>query len=616
MSSESNILTLNPNQSSLYTSPVNQYVSAPTPTPVLTPAIPSPQLAPNLQLSYVHSPDYVQSFRPQSYSPAPAAQNVVLPQQPQQPVWATPSGFLSGQYGTLPGVQFNSFPGAYFSADTNQAPAAAEAVAPATVAEQITAPVTDLSTSVVDEGAATAFRLDAQPPLSAAPEAGVSLTKPAATPEEAPALEVTGLGNILDRMEGGREPLTAETYARKDEYIDLKSRLDPTAALELAKLGAETEHSDEARAAADEIRARQRADAERGLGAYIAQLNQAAADLDAIGISGFDPQSPDLGADAIMQSLRKLPTVSTGDYRTVRAGISTAMNTLRTAGANFGDVTDAVTALNDAVSSTLDITAHAALDRQIRDGEISLDTPLARDTNPRAMSNQAAQVDAAERYESADAKLERIGIPESHESRQGLQARARFHRTAAETARERTQYLLDPAEVQKATVDSLMDANPGAHRPTLERLVRSSPGILALIEGHNLKVGDHDGIKEADLIQSVALVRSSARGELEALASNVSRSQGPFRRGTALEMGWDWGAVMAAGGLALALYEPFERRSEARRAERRADRRYDEDWERQQELLRQQNEYALQRIEAQGEASGGGSVAAVRPARF
>lgn len=69
-------------------------------------------------------------------------------------------------------------------------------------------------------------------------------------------------------------------------------------------------------------------------------------------------------------------------------------------------------------------------------------------------------------------------------------------------------------------------------------------------------------------------------------------------------------------GLALALYEPFERRSEARRAERRADRRYDEDWERQQELLRQQNEYALQRIEAQGEASGGGSVAAVRPARF
>jgi len=78
----------------------------------------------------------------------------------------------------------------------------------------------------------------------------------------------------------------------------------------------------------------------------------------------------------------------------------------------------------------------------------------------------------------------------------------------------------------------------------------------------------------------------------------------------------DYSAWASFAALGLALYEPFERRSEARRAERRADRRYDEDWERQQELLRQQNEYALQRIEAQGEASGGGSVAAVRPARF
>ena len=52
------------------------------------------------------------------------------------------------------------------------------------------------------------------------------------------------------------------------------------------------------------------------------------------------------------------------------------------------------------------------------------------------------------------------------------------------------------------------------------------------------------------------------------------------------------------------------------RAERRADARYDEDWERQKEFLALQNEYRLQQIGAAGEASRGGSVAAVRPARF
>ena len=42
-----------------------------------------------------------------------------------------------------------------------------------------------------------------------------------------------------------------------------------------------------------------------------------------------------------------------------------------------------------------------------------------------------------------------------------------------------------------------------------------------------------------------------------------------------------------------------------------------EDWERQKELLALQNKYRLQQIGAAGEASrGGGSVAAVRPARF
>ena len=74
---------------------------------------------------------------------------------------------------------------------------------------------------------------------------------------------------------------------------------------------------------------------------------------------------------------------------------------------------------------------------------------------------------------------------------------------------------------------------------------------------------------------------------------------------------------MAAGGLALALYGPFERRESERRARRYAERQDDKQWERQKEFLALQNEYRLQQIGAAGEASrGGGSVAAVRPARF
>ena len=53
------LLTLNPNQSSLYTSPANQQVFAPTPTPVLTPSYSPP---PSLQLSYVPSQSYTLAF--------------------------------------------------------------------------------------------------------------------------------------------------------------------------------------------------------------------------------------------------------------------------------------------------------------------------------------------------------------------------------------------------------------------------------------------------------------------------------------------------------------------------------------------------------------------------
>ena len=75
--------------------------------------------------------------------------------------------------------------------------------------------------------------------------------------------------------------------------------------------------------------------------------------------------------------------------------------------------------------------------------------------------------------------------------------------------------------------------------------------------------------------------------------------------------------MLAVGNLALLALAPLERAYWQRRQEEREDERYDEDWERLKEGWAIQNRYRLQQIGAAGEASrGGGSVAAVRPARF
>jgi len=174
------LLTLNPNQST-YTpggsleGPVFQPTYEPAPTLQLS-YVPAPSYAP--QTTYVPAPSYAPqttyvpapSYAPQAtYVPAPSysapAQlaGASLTGSPSQPAASqfTPLGFLEGPYGAL-GARFASAPGMEFFLDTRQ-PAAAEEPAPADVAEQITTSVTDLGTSVVEEGAATAFQLEARP---------------------------------------------------------------------------------------------------------------------------------------------------------------------------------------------------------------------------------------------------------------------------------------------------------------------------------------------------------------------------------------------------------------------------------------------------------------------
>lgn len=123
--------------------------------------------------------------------------------------------------------------------------------------------------------------------------------------------------------------------------------------------------------------------------------------------------------------------------------------------------------------------------------------------------------------------------------------------------------------------------------------------------------------QKADIAEAAAQYNSAARAVLSQVGRSERPSNNPFRRSTYAADSWNWEGIMAAGGLALALYGPFERRESERRAMKYADRKDAEQWERQKELLALQHGYRMDQIGAAGEASrGGGSVAAVRPARF
>jgi len=123
--------------------------------------------------------------------------------------------------------------------------------------------------------------------------------------------------------------------------------------------------------------------------------------------------------------------------------------------------------------------------------------------------------------------------------------------------------------------------------------------------------------QKAAIAEAATQYNSAARAVLSQIGRSERPSNNPFRRSTYAADSWNWEGIMAAGGLALALYGPFERRESERRARRYAERQDDKQWERLKEQMALQNDYRLQQIGAAGEASrGGGSVAAVRPARF
>ena len=109
--------------------------------------------------------------------------------------------------------------------------------------------------------------------------------------------------------------------------------------------------------------------------------------------------------------------------------------------------------------------------------------------------------------------------------------------------------------------------------------------------------------QKADIAEAATQYNSAARAVLSQVGRSERPSNNPFRRSTYAADSWNWEGVMAAGGLALALYGPFERRE----SERRAEKRYDKQWEKEKEWQREQmaltHGYRLEQIGAQGEAT-------------
>ena len=148
---------------------------------------------------------------------------------------------------------------------------------------------------------------------------------------------------------------------------------------------------------------------------------------------------------------------------------------------------------------------------------------------------------------------------------------------------------------------------------------------LTAVSAYKTKV---DGILASGKTQAqIKIELANAATDLDAqLKSTVAQIQNmpvktgnPFMKATYGSRDWDWAAVMQAGGLALALYSPIERRQSERRAERRADKQWEKEKDWWKERAEIEQGYRLEQIDAMAaaeEASSGGSVAAVRPANF
>ena len=148
-------------------------------------------------------------------------------------------------------------------------------------------------------------------------------------------------------------------------------------------------------------------------------------------------------------------------------------------------------------------------------------------------------------------------------------------------------------------------------------------GIVPLRTNFKLQVeaikasGKTEAQQKADIAAAALDFDRGARSVIAQIGRTERPSNNPLRNSTYASDGWNWEGIMAAGGLALALYAPFERRQ----AQRDAEAREDELWEKQKawqrEMMALQNDYRLQQIEAAGEASSGkGTPSGTQVARF
>ena len=646
--SDGNNLTLNPTQSSYYTPPAPN-----TSAPILTlNPTQSSYYVPPAQQTYVQANPPIQ----QTYVP-PAQQNYFYqpPAQVQDPFYRQPSVIPAG---TFPGhnLPTGSFlpnwlpqdmqfmPGgvtrqeAVFETKAQAAPTALENAVGSPA--DMSAPIAALVEQVPGASSKpTPLPADWKHRMAAAPDANAFAGADSSSWRDT-ILAGSDSESTPGSGGGGRKAgpvglaatrTPAEKEAKPFTASDLESDTGLTAALKakalsmdnnLAMLKVSADLAGKDGAAADAARAAV-TDAKRQAEQAVPKLRESMAGaLNSFALVTGSALSAD-GASVGEQlsaaydgELNGTNFHANGDYSDYRRLLLTskqeALNGL--ANGDPAQINAAAHTFLQATKARNEVTVNAVLDDRLRSGEISTSSPLAQDTSTRALLSQDKQLAAADKYAAALAELSGMGVPDSNPTYRALMANEKYHRAAASAAESNKTAVLN----QNTIYDSISGIPKGADAARIQKLVLEDPTISGMIDSFNAKLADRS-YSSAELEAERKSTMASIGRQAETLAKN-DRSQSFFGWKNAWgDSGYDWGNIMAVGGLALALYGPIERRQSERRAERRADKQWEKEKDWWKERAEIEQGYRLEQIGAMAaaeEASSGGSVAAVRPANF
>ena len=570
---------------------------------------------------------------------APAAQNVVLPQQQQQPVWATPSGFLAGPFWATPSGflagPYGTHPGAQFSLTLPQmgTDIFGEAPPPQAAATVETPPVPGVAVQP-----AAALNV-------AAPVESVDAYVFTPTPSERQSIAAWNQTLALERLDQARAPLPAAAPAAPaEEAPAAPTALDRIGALNLKGVAADaispgTDAEAELATVRNSLREHslipRPADPADGL-AYDSQRTAFKKEEDRLLGVVRGRRSFETAVNSGLQTYPELLDALPADQELTVVGLTDAV---RAALQERFEPLMAIPGLSMAAQEALsvfDVSAGSAIKEPsgvgslfngygaaLTAGAAAIETHLADELGvPRTPSGPGgifSESDLA-RIERGIDYVKEHGLAEAFPT---VLASLEGRKTRAEDAISVANGTADDATKLLSEYDVGLRASVSKWAHGDEALEVAEAQLTPLRSNFKLQVeaikasGKTPAQQKAAIAEAATQYNSAARAVLSQIGRSERPSNNPFRRSTYAADSWNWEGIMTAGGLALALYGPFERRESERRARRYAEKQDDKQWERLKEQMALQNDYRLQQIGAAGEASrGGGSVAAVRPARF